>query len=440
MMNLGVWILGVWESICWTREKSDIVQLESVNLVCSEKMDFLGSVQAAMIPSREGNRDCKDDDANRNKFAVKREVDWTFGPFGEDEGFYDCESQDTVSSTANATLRNGLSKLDLDAQPMFSSMASPRGVRRRLKSFFWTHAPFDLGRTESLVEILRKGEMSEDQLFEELKGQYGLLSSRSPMLTHLLVDECDLFPGEETGEIEETKEEEEEGEDDSELKSCLSTISSEATLHEEDLEDFEPESRLRFCDKVEIIRTSFSGEFLGGGSAPLQKPHHCIHRNDITPDAKKITPRNKDKKKKKRNIKRLSIQEKLELYAWREDLKPQKLIEKEEKFRQQQLHSLQQPEIGELLLQKPAIPPRPPKELLKIDDSVLKLQRAIADAQNLEKKLVVPKKVHNKDKTSKSWKIFRTARPTGLLSSVQSEHEISRSSDEGDEQQNFAAV
>lgn len=58
---------------------------------------------------------------------------------------------------------------DLTAKPLFSAMASPRGVRKRIKWFLLQHAPEDVGRTESLINVLRSGKISEEQLFDELR-------------------------------------------------------------------------------------------------------------------------------------------------------------------------------------------------------------------------------------------------------------------------------
>jgi len=167
---------------------------------------------------------------------------------------------DTVNLEVRSSSEEFFDCVDMDELtpvPLLSSLASPRGVRKRLKRFFLSNNLPDMSLIEGCVERIRTGESSETQVFENLK--------------KLCKEECE----------------------------------------EKDQDDEQVSLQVQFNMSVLHIRTDMGGEPLQPQRAALREPHTWKEKLQETLE-----------KKQKRKVPRLRKDSKIQLYGWREDLRP----------------------------------------------------------------------------------------------------------------------
>lgn len=88
----------------------------------------------------------------------------------ENDVFYDCETPLKSEEQAKKTF-NLLVPFQPSATPSFSSLASPRGVRRKIKRFLFAFSPESIGRTEEFVALMGQG-WTEDRMFHHLHKEF----------------------------------------------------------------------------------------------------------------------------------------------------------------------------------------------------------------------------------------------------------------------------
>jgi hypothetical protein len=257
-------------------------------------------------------------------------------------------SQQLELDVTAATIAMQLRSLPrVDGVVQLSALASPRGVRRRLKSFFAAHCPSGLGKTDVLVAEIAHGLSTEEQVFARLLEQHSvapeaasaLLQPRSQVRPRAVTR---LWASDELDSDQEQESKDAEGYESDVIEAIIRGFGGErsapapgrdnAHVHEHEHElahateqahesgherGATSRSMISFSETVLEIHTEISGLPLGSELVPLkEEPCSPVKASGML--------RGSARKPAKRRVRRLTAGDKALLILWRRDLESAK--------------------------------------------------------------------------------------------------------------------